>query len=491
MRTTKSIQNSAMGLICYAITALLFLLTRSVIMRTMGSAFLGRESVVLNLAVFLHLFVFLLLERAVQKQAGAAKEDDRSWLIGVQRSFQLIGIALLFIGGAIGMLLTHVLKEEAYLGFYFLFYVAEILSPYLWLPKRFTLVIHHREDVLYVYRLMFQSVGYLLACLMLLVFHSFVAALTVKLSCSLGEAVMISRHADYKYSKTTLPWQPAKTVLHHLDQEKRQGIWTLMLISVGCLLVSRYVGAEAAGSYLTYLLVLAVGIGLISSISEGASEYFGEFMHACFSRQRREKQAFLRLIRFCLVSSLAVWLWFILKAAAPLWLGQTASLSWAERLLMVVYFYVLGMWISGKQLTRQWQNIGRLFFWQGVMACIFMAIWTPVWGALGAIFGMLLAQIILMVWEKRQSYMAQKMKGIQDIGMHFLFAGLLLGLCLLCDRLVAWIPLLELGGVLIKVLTIIILPLMVNILVTGLFGAGRPVWVMLTNRLSRENKWKG
>lgn len=405
-RTNNTKRNMSFGLINKFITLLLPFLVRTVFIRSLGSGYLGLNSLFVSILQVLNLTELGFSSAIVFSLYKPISTNDiasiRSFMAYYRHIYHIVGCVILLLGIILLPFLSCFIRgdipENANIYILYLMYLANTcLTYFLFSYKQALLDAMQRVDVISN----IQSITTVLMSFgqmaVLFLWNNYYAYLLIMMVATLLNNLILSYYVNKYY--------PVYNAGGHLLESAKKKIHTQiagLMIDKFCaisrnsfdgIFISAFLGLSITGIYSNYYYVIAAVTGIMaiipSSLQGGVGNTIAvENSEKNYQDMRKMNFLYMGIGGWCTICLLCLYQPFM-----QLWVGNELMFSYQAVILFSIYFYMLkmgdirSMYVQGTGIW--WHNRYRAIM-EGVSNLILAFVLVQFWG----IYGVITATII-------------------------------------------------------------------------------------------------
>lgn len=409
-RTDNSLRNIFWGYTYKLLNMFLPFFFRSVMIKYMGSEYLGLNSLftsvlqVLNLS---ELGVGAAISYSMYKPVSLKDDEMVCALLRLYRKiYIIIGIVILGVGTAIMPVLPHFIEGEypkdvnIYV-VYFLFLLNTSLSYLLFSYRSSILNASQRNDLISKISIIVIIIRYATEITVIVVAQNYYVCLLFLLFSTL-----INNLLNYWVSKKYYPQFVCRGLVSKQTKEEiKKKVFALMLHKIGgtvlssvsTIVISAFLGLHMVTKYTNYFYVISAVQSMVVICFSSITSVLGNFLIT--ERKDRVTQNFSRILLFnfmivCVCSSLMLCLF---QDFIKLWVGQQYLFENELTILFVAYFFIHTIRrtiIVFRDAAGMWED-NRL---QPIVAVVVNVTLSLLLVQYTGIYGVLLSSIISMIF---------------------------------------------------------------------------------------------
>lgn len=364
-RTRKAMKNAVFGVLSYLILTVSTLITRWVFVAQFdrvapgfGTELSGVESLyksVISMMALAELGIgtglVYLLYKPIAEHDNAAIHRILNFY---KRAYEVVAAVILAIGAAMSFFIYRFAKDTTcspvYLGVTFFLYSLDTLASYLFAHQRAMMVADQKNYLNNVNEVIMNFLAMVLQVAGLLIWHSFVLYILLRVFCRVVAALLIHRNFKRLYpelaadrSRETIDREQRKSVFHTLYAMLFHKIGGVATHKAGILIISSVLGTVVNGMYSYYLTITDAVTSLVTQVFSGITASFGDYLTGGDMDAAHDKFNVLYYFNFVISSTCATLILVLIQPFIGLWMGEQNRLSNGVALLVAVYFYLYSL----------------------------------------------------------------------------------------------------------------------------------------------------
>lgn len=404
-RTKNTKRNIVAGLIYKFIGIILPFITRTVLIRILGTEFTGLSSLFSSILQVLNIAELGFNSAIVYSLYEPMANDDKPKIIELvslfRKIYNIVGTIIL-VGGMIIMPFLKTLINGTYPSsiniyiLYILYLINSVLSYYLFAYKEVLLIADQRQDIASMIRTITSILRYILEIVALIITHNFYVYLSMDIIATVLTNILIEystsrRYSYFSVSKDRIP----------VPQELKKQVSGLLVdrLSDTCrnsfdsLIITAFIGLTATAIYGNYYYIYTALYSIMLIICNAMSASVGNsIVKETVEKNYDNFNNFTYLFAW-LAGWTTITLFCLYQPFMRLWVGQTLLLSARDMCLFCLYFYAINM----NNIRNQYIS-GTGIWWKLKIPCIVEAavnlVLNIVLGKLMGITGVLTATIL-------------------------------------------------------------------------------------------------
>ncbi len=414
-RTENSTKNMYTGIINQFLTLIFRFITRTVLIRYLGTEFLGINGLFSNILTMLSLAdlgIGSALVYALYKPIAENDYERQTIIINyMQKAYRTIGIIIIGIGILISPFLSYIIKEKVtIINIYIVFfmYLFQTASTYLFFPSRIEFLGANQKRYIYNnINSIFIILSNIFQIIILIIFRNFYLYLITIILFNVIQEFIIATITEKKYSfiKDT-PKKP-------LSKEEKKDIFKdcgalmiyrtnyVILTATDNIIISKYIGLIAVGLYSNYLLVTNSITNLLNIFFNSITASIGN-LHVY---NEKEKEYFIfktiNFITVILFGISCVGIYTLINNFITIWIGEEYLLSKSFVIIITINLYVEGLrkllatYRTSYGLFRQAKIIPIVGALTNIVISIIL---VQKIGIFGVLLGTLISNLISFMW---------------------------------------------------------------------------------------------
>ncbi len=479
-RTENSTKNMYTGLINQFLTLILRFITRTVLIKYLGTEFLGINGLFSNILTMLSLAdlgIGSALVYALYKPIAENDYERQTIIIKyMQKTYHTIGLIIIGIGIIISPFLSYIIKEKVtIINIYIVFfmYLFQTASTYLFFPSRIEFLGANQKR--YIYNNI-NSIIIILSnifqIIILIIFRNFYLYLITVILFNVIQEFIIAIKTEKKY-----PFIKNK-INKSLTKEEKKDIFKdcgalmiyrtnyVILTATDNIIISKYIGLVAVGLYSNYLLVTNSITNLLSIFFNSITASIGN-LHVY---NEKEKEYFIfkitNFITVTLFGISCVGIYVLINNFITIWIGEEYLLSKSFVIIVTINLYIEGLrkllatYRTSYGLFRQAKIIPII---GAVTNIIISIILVQRIGIFGVLLGTLISNMISFMWyDPLLIYKKVFNKNVFNFYIsNILYIILFVGISIICEKICQLITISGLIGFVIEGLICVIVSILI------------------------------
>lgn len=422
MRTKNTIRNILFNVLNLLVPGILGFICRRIFVATLGTAYLGLTSLIINILSMLSL-VELGIGTAIvySLYAPLANEnwDESSALVKLYAKIyrvlaQIVAVVGLLVVPFLGVFVKHSVNVH-FAQFLFVLYLLDTVEAYLFSHKRSLLNADQKSYIATSVDMVFRITVNIAQIVALAITKSLVVYVAIQITCNLVGNLTVNWIVDKKYKHILsirgqdLAPGITKTIIRNVKALFMHRIGELCLGSTASLVLSYFLNLSVVGIYNNYCMVIAVFNSIVVQIFTAMTASFGNLISTESSEHTYEKFRVAYFMNFCLVSTMTVMLYSQLNPFIQLWLGKGCLVHLLAYHLFIFNFYTMGM----RSSIGSFKMAGGIYYQdryapliESILNLSVSIILVKHLGLAGVLLGTIISNCLVPVWV--QPYMVYK-----------------------------------------------------------------------------------
>lgn len=373
-RTKNSIRNTAFGVLNRCINLLLPFVIRTIMLRKLGTEYLGLSSLFTSIIQVLNLTELGVGSALVFNMYKPVAEDDYGALNGLlqmyRRVYRAIGVLILIAGLCLLPLLPHLVDtsqlEASGINLYILFliYLANTVISYCFFAYRKSLLMaHQRQDQISNIDSAVHLCLYLLQILVLVLFPNYYLYIILMPVFTVLDNLCVAIVTSRQYGAVlrapgNSPVTP-KELLASVKYVVGHKIGGVILQSADSIVISAFLDLTLLTMYSNYYYIISALVGIFHVGYSAILAGVGNSLITQSAEQVYKLFRELSFLVFYIVAFCAACLLSLLQPFMEIWMGQELMLPMGTVILFVIYFYTWQFRIIGlnfKDAAGMWKN---------------------------------------------------------------------------------------------------------------------------------------
>lgn len=357
MRTKKAVLNSSFGLLSYFVIMLASLITRRVLVDTLGLEVVGLDSFLKSLISMLALAELGIGSGLLYKLYQPIADENIKLIEAIlnfyKKAYLVISVIIVGSGALLSAFLGLIVKEnysKTFVLLVFLLYLADTLSTYLFAHKKALIIADQKNYIINLANLITQLLMCALQVFVLYFFKSFILFIFVRLFLNTALSFSVSLifrklypKIDLSKSKEELSLNERKELFSNIKAMFLHKIGTFSGNSSASIIISSMLGIFINGIYSNYTLITQTLIAVISQIYDGISASFGNLLTRESNAVIIENFNTLYFLNYLISSFCSVSFLVIVQPFITLWVGEKSLFSFNTAILFALHLYFTTM----------------------------------------------------------------------------------------------------------------------------------------------------
>lgn len=353
-RIRNSSRNIRWGLINQALMILGPFVTRTVILYTLGTAYLGLNSLFTSILQVLNMaelgFASAIVYNMYKPIALGNTELVCALMKLYKKVYRLIGISILIIGAVLIPFLSYLIKgsypSDINLTYLYLVYLLDVASSYfLFAYQNCLLVAHQRNDIVSKIAVMMHIIMYAGQCILLILTKDYMYYALLMPVYTISNNIYCAYISRKYYPQYICSGEVGEEIKNDIKKQVSGLLITKIAAttrnSFDSIIMSAFIGISIVGVYGNYSLIMSAVISLLIVILRGIQASVGNSV--AIESKEKNYSDFLNLVFiYAWLSGFCTTVMFCLyQPFIKLWAGIDNLLSLDIVILQCLYFYFL------------------------------------------------------------------------------------------------------------------------------------------------------
>lgn len=353
-RTGNTTRNLKWGITSNIIALLMPFATRTILLRTLGSEYLGLSSLFASILQVLNLAELGLSSAIIYGLYKPIADDDTNticaYLHFYRNAYRIIGIIITVCGLILLPFVPKLIKgsvpEDINVYWLYLLYLANTsISYFLFAYKSTLLLAHHRTDIqsnIAIGVNVFKYLVQILALLLVKNYYAFIIALPI---CTIINNLVTSYVTDRKFPnyrcKGKLPAEKSKQIFTHIKGLVVTKMCAVLRDSADSIIISAFLGLNDVTMYSNYFYILSSVHAFMTVVTGSMRAGIG---NSIVKESTDKNYADLKKFSFfysCIGVVCAACMLCLYQPFMRFWAGEKLTYPFFSMILFVIYFYLL------------------------------------------------------------------------------------------------------------------------------------------------------
>ena len=356
-RSKNAVRNVGMGFLHKFITMFFPYALRAVFIRTLGSQFLGMNSLFSSVLTVLNLTELGFSSAIVFSMYKPIAEDDipsvNALLYYYKTVYRVVGLIILGLGLLAVPFLPNLIKGKSYPGsinltlVYLVFLGNTVLSYFMFAYLRSLITVHQRQDVLSRVNIFIETARFLLQIFILRTVRNYYAYILIMPLFTVVNNIRTAIIAKKMFPQFRAEGRLDPAVRADIRQKVRglaiSKVCAVTRNSFDSIFISAFLGLTETAMYNNYYHILSSVTGFMSifinSVTAGAGNSVAlDDREKNYRDMNRLNFSYMWLGGWCMICLLCLYQPFM-----KIWMGEDMLFPFSVVLLFCAYFYVLKM----------------------------------------------------------------------------------------------------------------------------------------------------
>lgn len=415
-RTSKSIKNIIIAGISQVFLTVISFIARKIFIVFLNAEYLGINGLFTSILTVLSLaelglgpaMTFSLYKPLAQKDYSLCATLMRFY----QKTYRIIGIAVLIIGICITPFLSYFIKEIPKgvdnISIIYVMFVVNTAISYFYAYKRLAITASQNQYIIESVHVFSKVAMNVAQIIILMLTQNYMLFLTVQIISTIVENIILSKWADNKFEWTgltgskVLPTDKKREISRNIRAMIFHRIGGVIVDSIDNLLISKYFGLLFLGVYSNYLLIINGINSFINPVFSGMLASIGDFGVQKDNNEKYRLYKNIQFINFWIVSFCTVCLFCLAdQFVGQIWLSEDYTMDLSVKIVIVLNFYITGM---RKTVLTFKEALGLPWYdrYKPLLAAlvnlVFSIILAKTFGVIGVFIGTTIANLGVNVW---------------------------------------------------------------------------------------------
>ena len=355
-RTKNSSRNIFSGLLNKGIILLFPFIIRYLIIKNLGTDYLGLNSLFTSILQVLNLAELGFGSAIVYSMYKPIAESDKKTICALlnlyKKIYRIIGISIFIIGiiliPFLDKLISGSYPSDINLAFlYFLYLINVAITYFLFAYKSSLLIAHQRSDIVSNVMTITNLLQYLLQVVILIVFNNYYLFIVVNIFTNILNNIIVAiiakkKYPDY-YCTGEIDQKIKKSIRKRVLGLMIQKICATTRNSFDSIFISSFLGLSILAKYSNYYTIMHSIIGIMSIFSNAILASVGnsivkESKNKNYRDMCKFNFAYMWISGWCAICLLCLY-----QPFTTIWLGDDFLLPFSVVILFPIYFYSLKM----------------------------------------------------------------------------------------------------------------------------------------------------
>ena len=476
-RTKNAIRNIVFGFINKIIVLLVPFIIRTVMIKTLGSEYLGLNSLFVSILQVLNLAELGFSSAIVYSMYKPIADGDTKTICALmslyKKIYSIIGIIIIIIGLVLLPFLSYFIKgsypSDINIYLLYLIYLANTAITYfLFAYKSALLTAHQRSDIVSNIQTLTYLIQYGLQIFILFVLRNYYLFIFVQIFTTVLNNICVAVITNKRYPMYKCSGQVDAKVKK--DIRKRvtglmvQRICSTTRNSLDSIFISAFLGLNMVAMYSNYYSIMNAIIGVMGIITTAIIAGIGNSIVTDTEEKNYKDMNKFNFIYMWLAGWCTVCLACLYQPFMKLWMGSKYMFPYGIVILFCIYFYSLKMGdirVAYSDAKGLWFENRYRAIAESIANVILNIVLGKLFGVYGIIAGTLISLLIINFGYGSQilfQYYFVHQKMSDYFLRHGLYASVTLVICIITYFICSFIRVNGIIGLLIKVIICVIIP---------------------------------
>lgn len=405
-RAKNSVRNTLYGFVNRVLLILLPFINRTIFFYTLGSLYLGLNSLFSSLLQMLSLSELGIGSALVFSMYKPLAEGDinktSALLLLYKKVYRVIGLILLLVGFLIIPFLRYFISGEIpedvnLVIVYIVFLVNTAISYFAFAHLKALLIADQRNDIVVNINSIITVLTFLFQTIILLVFKNYYAYILLFPLFTLLDNLLAGYIARRRYPtiqcKGVIPKQELKTIFTHVKGIAIQKICSTTRSSIGNIIVSTFLGLTVLAIYNNYYFIIISIHALAYQIPNAIRSSVGNSISSESQEKNYTDFNCLNFLYSFITGWMAICIFCLIQPFMALWMGEEMMLPLQSVALFALYFILL----QTTDIFELYKDAAGLWWYgryRAIAEVLVTIVLTLVLGKIWGVDGVLLAVIV-------------------------------------------------------------------------------------------------
>lgn len=379
-RTQNTIRNITTGFLGQMLSILFRFATRTVFIKTFGSAYLGINGLfadILSMLSLAELGIDTALNYKLYKPLASGDERRvRSIMKFYKRAYTVVGLVVFFAGLLIIPLLPVLIRDYRYLEplginaeIVFFMYLLQSATSYLFFASRSAIIkADQRQYVLNVAGYLITLITSVLQIVVMFVFKNYILYIGVLVGVSIIQnyiyAIIAKRSYPYAFikDKESLSKEEIKETFKDLGALFIYKVNSVVLKATDNIVLSSFIGLSIVGLYSNYLMLLATIYSLLAKIYDSAKASLGNLFAIETTSKKYDFFEVMNFLSIILYGTAGVGFAVVANELIECWIGPTYVIAYPFSVLIGIEIIFHGIKANLGQIINVTGAFRQLWF---------------------------------------------------------------------------------------------------------------------------------
>lgn len=410
-KTKNATRGITAGLINRIVTLVLPFVVRTILIKHIGIDYAGLNGLYSSILQVLNIAELGFAAAVVYSMYKPIAENDNATICALlnfyRRIYRIIGLGI-FTAGLIALpflpkLINGTPPPGANIYILFLLYlIATSVSYILYGYKVSLLNAYQRVDMVQHIGTIISLLTSVLQILVIVLFNSFYAYVTIIPLLAVVRNIIISRIVDRLFPQYKCLGKISSELKRDIKKKvigmSIQKISAVSRNGVANIFISAFISLEVVGIYNNYYMIFSSLTGILTLVPVSITAGIGNYVQTASIEDNHKVLQKFNMLYMVISTVCAVCLFSLYQPFMEIWMGKDYMFDYSTVILLVVYFYMLKMgdirsiWIDAVGLY--WEIRWRAVF-EAALNLVLCYIFVRIWGINGLIAGTLVSLFLV------------------------------------------------------------------------------------------------
>lgn len=355
-RKKNAVRNMRTSLANRIVSLLVPFIIRTVIIKTLGSEYLGLSSLFVSVLQILNLSELGISTAIVSSMYKPIAEDNEKAICDLmalyRKAYHIIGYVILVVGVAVIPLLPKLIKGDIPVDvnlyvLYSIYLFNAVISYFLFAYKGCLLVAHQRSDLSSNIDMITKLITYSIQIVILFVFKNYYLYIILLPVCTIVNNIVSAKTAEKLYPQyqcsSDAKWSEFSSIKQNIGGLVIFNSCAISRNSLDSIFISSFLGLAAVTIYGNYYYIISALGGMLSIVVTSITAGAGNSVELESEAKNYNDMHRFNFLYMWLAGWAAICLTCLYQPFMQLWMGADMLLPFQVVVLFAVYFYSLRM----------------------------------------------------------------------------------------------------------------------------------------------------
>lgn len=381
-RSKNGVRNVFAGFINRIVLIILPFITRTAIVYTLGSEYLGLSNLFTSILMVLNLSELGFGSALVYSMYKPVADNDTATLKALlnfyKRIYRIVGLGLLLVGAIVSLFLPKIIKGDVpgdvnlYV-LYFMFLANTSISYFVYAHKKALLIAYQRNDILSNVSTIITIISYSIQIGVLILFHNYYLYVLVFLVSTIADNLYSEYFTRRMYPEIVCEGectdQEKKAIYKHVKGIALQKLCSSSRNTFSSIAISMFLGLKSIAIYGNYYYIMSAVHDFLYQIPNNIRSTVGNSVAKDSQEKNYKDFNAMCLIYAWITGVCTVCLCCLFQPFMKIWMGEEMMMGMPIVVLLCLYFTIL----SFADILALYKDAAGLW-WQGRYRVIIEAV---------------------------------------------------------------------------------------------------------------------